>query len=74
MIAAPEISDRVLVLGENHSIIKAGLIKDVVKDEEVLLKANLIHSHKHKHEGEFHKHSHTHLKPGHHQKESPHDH
>jgi cobalt/nickel transport system ATP-binding protein len=66
MIAAPEIADRVIVLGENHRLLAEGSIEEILAKEDVLLGANLIHEHKHRHHGEIHKHRHTHLKPDHH--------
>lgn len=53
-----DISDRTLVLGEDHSILKEGMPHEVLKDRDTLLSANLIHKHPHRHAWFVHDHSH----------------
>lgn len=53
-----DISDRTIVLGENHQILTEGEPHEILKDTETLLAANLIHRHLHKHSWYIHEHSH----------------
>lgn len=55
---AEDVSDRVVVLGENHSVMADAATARVLGDKELLLKANLIHEHGHRHGDIFHIHSH----------------
>ena len=57
---APELGDRLLVLGEDHTLIYDGNIEDFLNDEAKLLKAGLLHKHKHRHGNKFHSHYHLH--------------
>lgn len=57
---APELGQRGIVLSENHELLYDGNIEDLLKDEEKLIKANLIHIHKHTHFGIQHAHYHKH--------------
>lgn len=57
---AQELGERAVVLSEEHQIIYDGDINEVLKNEEILIKANLIHSHKHKHKKVSHSHYHKH--------------
>jgi len=54
-----DISDRTIVLDEDHRIIAAGRPWDIVRDSETLLRANLIHKHTHRHSWYVHEHSHA---------------
>ncbi|MEW6676152.1 MAG: ATP-binding cassette domain-containing protein [Nitrospirota bacterium] len=62
-----DISDRTIVLGEDHRILLEGKPWDVMKDTDVLLHANLIHKHVHRHywyeyeHSHFGKHEHEHI-------------
>lgn len=56
-----EIADRVLVMGEDHRLIGEGPAAAVLKDRELLLRANLIHDHPHVHDGVEHYHPHSHV-------------
>jgi len=56
-----EIGDRVIVLGEDHSIAAAGTPREILSDLPLLLSVNLVHEHAHLHEGQLHIHPHTHL-------------
>ena len=53
-----DISGRSIVIGEDHKVLADGPSIEVLKMNDVLLKANLIHEHSHWHEGYTHKHSH----------------
>jgi cobalt/nickel transport system ATP-binding protein len=53
---------RVAVLSEAHEIEKIGTCEDILKDEDLLLKVNLIHEHYHLHGDTLHRHKHSHFK------------
>jgi cobalt/nickel transport system ATP-binding protein len=55
-----EVSQRTLVLSEDHRIIYDGPTRDALADLDMLLSANLIHSHMHLHNGKVHAHPHLH--------------
>jgi len=57
---ASELGERAVILSEEHNIIYDGDIGEALKNEEILIKANLIHSHKHKHKKILHSHYHKH--------------
>jgi cobalt/nickel transport system ATP-binding protein len=59
-----EVADRVVVLDEAHSVVADGPTLDILGNEQLLLRANLIHEHYHHHDGRFHRHLHQHS-PGH---------
>ncbi|MBN2159922.1 MAG: ABC transporter ATP-binding protein [Spirochaetes bacterium] len=50
----------VAVLSEEHRIEKVGTVADVLRDEELLVKVNLVHEHKHRHGAKVHSHLHAH--------------
>ncbi len=56
----PEIADRIVVLGEDKSIVKNGRAEEVLGDAEFLAKHNLLHTHIHKHKDTAHVHPHEH--------------
>lgn len=53
-----DISDRTIVLGENHRVLNEGKPYEILRDRESLLAANLIHNHLHMHSWYAHEHSH----------------
>jgi len=55
-----ELHCRVAVLSEEHRIEKVGSAEDILKDEELLLKVNLVHEHLHCHGQSAHRHIHSH--------------
>ena len=55
-----EIHARVAVLGEDHRIEGVGDADEVLRDEELLLRVNLVHEHVHFHGGSRHSHIHSH--------------
>ena len=57
---ALELGDRAIVIDSSHKIIYDGDIKELFKNREILLQANLMHQHKHKHQDTFHTHFHIH--------------
>jgi cobalt/nickel transport system ATP-binding protein len=56
-----ELHANVALLSEEHRLEKIGAAEDILKDEELLLKVNLIHEHIHYHGQEIHKHRHSHF-------------
>lgn len=57
---APELGNRALVLGEDHSLIYDGPIQALLADMERLAAANLVHTHRHRHGTIEHRHTHVH--------------
>lgn len=55
-----ELHSKVAVLSEEHRIEKIGSAEEILRDEELLLKVNLIHEHIHYHDGQAHSHLHSH--------------
>jgi len=54
-----DIADRVFVL-EAGAVIAAGTPSEILSNEELLLRANLVHAHRHSHGGVVHSHPHRH--------------
>ncbi len=59
---ASELGRRCLVLGEDHTLVHDGDVLALRDDQEVLRRANLVHTHRHRHrDGEVeHRHYHSH--------------
>ncbi|MEK6791795.1 MAG: ABC transporter ATP-binding protein [Deltaproteobacteria bacterium] len=55
---AEDLADRAIVLDEAHRVAADGAIADVLRDRDMLLKANIIHEHSHRHGKVVHAHSH----------------
>jgi cobalt/nickel transport system ATP-binding protein len=55
-----ELQTTVGVLSEDHRIEKTGNATEILKDEELLLRVNLIHEHIHRHGDIAHRHIHSH--------------
>jgi len=55
-----ELHSRTAVLSEEHRIEKVGQAEEILKDEELLLKVNLVHEHMHCHGPLAHRHIHSH--------------
>jgi cobalt/nickel transport system ATP-binding protein len=55
-----EMQARVVVLSEEHRIEKVGNVNEILGDEDLLLRVNLIHEHIHRHGTVVHKHIHSH--------------
>ena len=55
-----ELQAQVALLSEEHTIDKIGSSDDILRDDDLLLKANLIHEHTHYHGEKAHKHLHSH--------------
>ena len=53
-----DISDKAVVIGEDHGILLEGRPPELLRQHDLLLKANLIHEHVHAHGGSEHKHPH----------------
>jgi cobalt/nickel transport system ATP-binding protein len=58
---AYESSERAVVMSEEHKIIYDGDMEELMKNLDILVKANLIHKHKHKHKKFIHSHYHLHF-------------
>jgi cobalt/nickel transport system ATP-binding protein len=58
---ADEIADRIIVLGEQHTVAAEGAREQILTDLDLLLSVNLIHEHSHLHDGVIHVHPHSHL-------------
>ncbi|MFH1842126.1 MAG: ABC transporter ATP-binding protein [bacterium] len=57
---AVELGERFILLGEDHMILHDGPSDNLPDDQELLLRANLVHIHRHLHEGVEHRHFHIH--------------
>ncbi|RJQ45885.1 MAG: ABC transporter ATP-binding protein [Nitrospiraceae bacterium] len=55
-----EMHAQVALLSEDHRIEKIGPAEEILRDDDLLLKVNLIHEHMHYHGREAHKHRHSH--------------
>ena len=55
-----ELHARVAVLSEDHRIMATGSAHDILRDDQLLLKVNLIHEHVHFHGTASHSHLHSH--------------
>ena len=55
-----ELQCRVAVLSEDHRVEKIGTADEILQDEDLLLKVNLIHEHMHYHGNQAHIHTHSH--------------
>lgn len=53
-----DLTDRVVVLSEEHRIVSDGSPAQILKDKDMLLKVNIIHEHTHRHGDITHIHSH----------------
>jgi len=61
LAVAYELSDRAVVISEEHKIVYDGEMEELMGDLDILLKANLIHKHKHRHKRFIHSHYHLHF-------------
>ncbi len=61
LMVVEKISDRVIVIGEDHRVAAEGMTPDILADKALLLKVNLIHEHLHFHDGDLHSHPHGHF-------------
>jgi cobalt/nickel transport system ATP-binding protein len=61
LAVAYELSDRAVVMSEEHKIVYDGDMEELMSDLDTLIKANLIHKHKHKHKRFIHSHYHLHF-------------
>jgi cobalt/nickel transport system ATP-binding protein len=53
-----DLTDRVVVLSEGHTVISDGKPAEILRDRDMLLNANIIHEHAHRHGDSVHIHSH----------------
>jgi cobalt/nickel transport system ATP-binding protein len=56
-----ELHARVALLSEEHRVEKIGPSEEILQDEDLLLRVNLIHEHIHYHGLSAHKHRHSHF-------------
>lgn len=61
-----ELQANVAVLSEEHRLERIGEAREILRDEDLLLKVNLIHEHIHRHGETAHKHIHSHYLFHHH--------
>jgi cobalt/nickel transport system ATP-binding protein len=59
-----EVADRIVVLGENRTVVRTGSPAEILADTKFLAHQNLIHEHGHFHEHERHGHPHFHKHHG----------
>ena len=57
---AGDIAERAIVFSEDHAVAADGAFEDVIADDELLLRVNLIHEHAHHHGNTAHMHWHGH--------------
>ncbi|MCX7944415.1 MAG: energy-coupling factor ABC transporter ATP-binding protein [Deltaproteobacteria bacterium] len=57
---APELGERTILLSGDHRIIYDGDTIELLNNEELLIRANLVHQHKHRHKAFYHSHYHKH--------------
>ncbi len=57
---AGDIAERAIVLSEDHTVAAEGTFSDIINDDDLLLKVNLIHEHAHRHGDMAHVHGHGH--------------
>jgi cobalt/nickel transport system ATP-binding protein len=60
MHLAEEVADRIIVLGENRTVVREGPPPEILTDLDFLAQHNLIHEHRHFHERRHHGHPHLH--------------
>ena len=58
---AGDITERAIVLSEDHMIAADGMFHEIIANNELLLKVNLIHEHAHRHGDKAHVHRHGHF-------------
>ena len=58
---AGDIADRAVVLAEDHTVAADGPYQDIIANDDLLLKVNLIHEHAHRHGDTAHVHRHGHF-------------
>ncbi len=56
-----ELNAQVAVLTEQHRLERVGPAEQILEDQELLLRVNLIHEHLHRHDGKLHCHIHGHF-------------
>jgi len=69
-----KISDRAIVLREDHTIAAEGKTNEILENTPLLLEVNLIHEHAHCHDGIVHSHTHGHFSEHEHTHNSEHKH
>ncbi len=62
---APHVADRAVVLSEDHTVAAVGPAAEILDDEDLLTRVNLIHEHLHWHGDMRHSHAHHHADDDH---------
>jgi cobalt/nickel transport system ATP-binding protein len=57
---AGDIAERAIVFSEDHTVAAVGLFSEIITNDELLLRVNLIHEHAHHHGDTAHAHRHGH--------------
>jgi cobalt/nickel transport system ATP-binding protein len=57
---APELGRRCLILAEDHRLLFDGPVDEALRDQALLVRANLTHRHRHRHGALSHSHEHAH--------------
>jgi cobalt/nickel transport system ATP-binding protein len=57
---APAFADRIVLLGEDHTVAADGPAATILTDGDLLRRVNVIHEHAHRHGATWHSHSHFH--------------
>ncbi len=57
---AGDIAERAIVFSEDHTVAADGIFSEIISDDELLLRVNLIHEHAHSHGATAHAHRHGH--------------
>jgi cobalt/nickel transport system ATP-binding protein len=58
---AGDIADRAIVLSEDHTVAADGTLREIIGNDDLLLRVNLIHEHAHRHGDKAHVHRHGHF-------------
>lgn len=66
-----DIAERVLVFDEAKRLVAAGTPSQVLADEDLLLRTNLVHAHVHRHDALVHAHRHQHFRAHDHDHSEP---
>ncbi|MBP7737059.1 MAG: ATP-binding cassette domain-containing protein [Spirochaetes bacterium] len=64
---------KVAVISEEHRVERIGTVDQILKDQDLLVKVNLVHEHRHRHGAKVHSHLHSHYFFHDHKKTHTHD-
>ncbi len=57
----PELAQKIYLLGAGNTIVASGKTEDILSDQDLLSRHNLLHIHRHEHAASWHTHPHQHL-------------